>query len=251
MMLLGAPGGVEGQIGQRVGDVGEGAVRFSFPTRSDVEICDEGVRMGDQQIWWRSRDGRHDGRNCRFGSAEVELEIRRGLVREVDVVRGLDDRGRDVLDLGEVSANEAARYLLSLAYDGATEDGAEDAIFPAMLADTDEAWWRDLLAIARDGSLGEGVRKNSLFWLGQAAADAASAGLAELALDDDEAQGIRDAAIFAISQRPDGEAVPVLIELARTAEQAETRRTAMFWLAQSKDARVVTFFEEILLRRIR
>jgi hypothetical protein len=37
------------------------------------------------------------------------------------------------------------------------------------------------------------------------------------------------------------------MEVARTAPQSETREAAMFWLAQSKDERVVAFFEEILL----
>jgi hypothetical protein len=41
------------------------------------------------------------------------------------------------------------------------------------------------------------------------------------------------------------------MDLARTGDQADTRRTAMFWLAQSQDERVIEFFEEILLGRIR
>jgi hypothetical protein len=41
------------------------------------------------------------------------------------------------------------------------------------------------------------------------------------------------------------------MEVASGGEEAETRRTALFWLAQSNDERVVDFFEEILLGRIR
>jgi len=70
-----------------------------------------------------------------------------------------------------------------------------------------------------------------------------------VALDDEEEQEVRDAAVFALSRRPDDEAVPILMEIARTAPQAETRRSAMFWLAESKDDRVYAFFEEILTRR--
>ncbi|MDA0329009.1 MAG: hypothetical protein O2958_08380 [Gemmatimonadetes bacterium] len=70
-------------------------------------------------------------------------------------------------------------------------------------------------------------------------------------MDPDEDQDIRNAAIFSLSQRPDNEAIPSLMEVARAGNQAETRRTAMFWLAQSDDERVVRFFEDILLGRIR
>ena len=185
-----------------------------------------------------------------MGVAEVELHVRNGRVRDIELVRDVGDGRPDALDLGEVSAAEAARFLLSLAHDGASGDAAEEAILPAMLADV-EGLWRELLVIARDRSVAENVRKNTLFWLGQEAAQAATAGLTDVALDEDEEQEIRNSAIFALSQRPDHEAVPLLMEVARTGDQAETRKTAMFWLAQSDDERVVRFFEEILLRRIR
>ena len=37
------------------------------------------------------------------------------------------------------------------------------------------------------------------------------------------------------------------MEIAETAREGDTRRSAMFWLAQSKDERVFAFFERILL----
>ena len=91
------------------------------------------------------------------------------------------------------------------------------------------------------------MRASALFWLGQEAADAATVGIASVAADEREDQKVRDAAVFALSQRPGDQGVPALIELARTAREAETRRSAMFWLAQSGDDRVLPFFEEILL----
>jgi hypothetical protein len=201
-------------------------------------------------MMWRSNGGDYSARNCRRGVAEVELDVRDSVVREVEVVTDLDDRRSNAVDLGQVTPGQAAAYLLSLAYRGATDGGAEDAIVPARIADVDEVW-RGLLEIARDRSVNEGVRKSTLFWLGQEAADAATAGLADVASDEDEEQEIRNSAIFALSQRSDGEAVPVLMDLARTGEHPETRRTAMFWLAQSDDPRVVKFFEDVLLRRNR
>ena len=248
--LVMVPGGVSAQIAEEVRGLGSGTVRFGFETRPGVEICNQGIRFDGDQMMWRSSRGDYSGGNCRDGVAEVELDVRDGVVRDVEVVTDLDDRRRNAVDLGQVTPGQAAGYLLSLAYRGATDDAAEDAIFPAMIADVDEVW-RELLGIARDRAVDEGVRKNTLFWLGQEAADAATEGLADVASDESEEQEIRNSAIFALSQRSDDEAVPVLMDLARTGEHPETRRTAMFWLAQSDDPRVVQFFENILLRRNR
>jgi hypothetical protein len=235
-------------LARRVSAVEDGTVRLSYATREGVEICAQGIRMGEHHVWWRSGDWEDEGVDCRVGSAEVELRVRDGLVRDIEILRRVRDRTTGATDLGTVPAEESARYFLALARgDGATR-GDEDFILPAYLADVEEVW-RDLLAVAKDREVRRGVRSSALFWVGQEAADAATEGLAEVAFDEDEEQDVRDAAIFALSQRPNDEAVPLLMDLARTAEQAKTRKTAMFWLAQSKDDRVLAFFEEILLGR--
>jgi hypothetical protein len=243
--LAAVPAGAGAQLAERVRGV-DGVVRLSFATRAGVEICTQGIRMGDHHMMWEWRGGDVRAADCQEGSAQVELAVRGGTVRDVEVVRMGRARVDVALDLGVVTPGEAAGYLLSLVYAGATDDAAEDAIFPAMIADV-EGVWRELLTIARDRNLGEGVRKNTLFWLGQEAAQAVTDGLADVAQDRTEGQEIRNAAIFALSQRDTDQAVPVLMELARTAPDAETRRTAMFWLAQSDDPRVVRFFEDVLL----
>jgi hypothetical protein len=45
---------------------------------------------------------------------------------------------------------------------------------------------------------------------------------------------------------PPDEGVPLLIQIARTNRNAAVKKQAMFWLGQSKDARALAFFEEIL-----
>lgn len=246
---LGAASGASGQIDVRVAGVDEGTVRFAYDAKPGVEICDRGIRMGDRRMTWRS--GGLDTARCVTDVVEVDVEVRDGVVRDVDVVRPLDERPDDlVADLGMVGPREAVDFLMGLAQGGATPNGAEEAVFPATLADVDDVW-RDLIEVARDRSIHEGVRKNALFWLGQEAADAATDGLSEVALSEDEDQDVRDAAIFALSQRPENQAIGALIEVARSADHAESRRTAMFWLAQSEDDRVVRFFEQVLLGRNR
>lgn len=247
------PSAVHGQIEEGVRRVEDGTVRFGFELKPGVEICEQGIRTsrGDE-VWrdWRS-GGRWDAGPCVTDVAKVDLEVRDGRVRDVEVVRPNDGSPGDLQeDLGLVSPEAAVEYLLGLVYEGATSDAAEEAIFPATLADVHEIW-RDLLTVARDRSVHRDVRKNALFWVGQEAADAATEGLSGVALDDDEEQDVREAAIFALSQRPENQAIASLIEIARSADHAESRRSAMFWLAQSEDQRVVEFFEEVLLGRNR
>jgi hypothetical protein len=258
MAVIGLAGSIAaapaaGQLAERVRGADDGTVRFDYPAHPDVEVCENGVRWGENNMRWQWDDDRKE-RECVRGRAEVAMSLRAGTVRDVRVVRPgaeLSSRfDRPVLDLGSVGAEEASDFLLGLAFDGATTEGAEEAILPAMLADAGDRW-PELLEIARDDAIHEGVRKTALFWVGQAAADAVTGELANVATDDEEEQEIRNAAIFALSQRDDEESVPALMEIARTGAESETRKTAMFWLAQSEDPRVVRFFEDVLLGRNR
>ena len=250
LAVAAAPSVTGGQeLARRVAAVGDGTVRLTYPARPGVEICDQGIRMGGHQMMWHSRGWDEEPTNCRVGSVEIEVRVRDGSVREIDVIRRLSDRTAGAMDLGSVSAAQATGFLLETARNGgAGERGEEDAVFPAILADVQELW-RELMVLARDRRLAEDVRTSALFWVGQEAADAVTEGLTEVALDEDEDQDVRDAAVFALSQRPADEAVPILMQIAGTAPHIQTRRSAMFWLAQSKDDRVYAFFEEILLAR--
>ena len=107
--------------------------------------------------------------------------------------------------------------------------------------------WRDLLALARDGGATPKTRNSAVFWVGQAVSDRATAGLAELVGDDDADLEARETAVFALSQRRDAEAVPALLEVAQASPHAKLRRSAIFWLGQSKDPRALAWFEEVLL----
>lgn len=247
--FLAVPHVAQGQLAEAVARIEDGTVRFTYATRDDVEICDRGIRAGDRTIRWHMNGDRGWRGECRVGSAEVDLTVRNGSVSGVDIVDGRAPAEADT-HVGTVAAAQVVVYLLSLARGDATASGAEEAVFPAALADVADIW-RDLLELAKDRTVGTDVRKSAMFWVGQEAADVATAELSDLAMSDDEEQDIRNAAVFAISQRPNGEAVSLLIEIARTGNEAETRRKAMFWLAQSDDPRVVSFFEDVLLGRSR
>jgi len=246
LLLLAAPLAAAGQgLGGRITGGGDGVVRMSFPARPGVEICDEGIRLFGERSG-RSGRGRSE-QACAPGPVVVEVRVRGGEVRDVDVLDRGHPRAPEARDLGGVGAAEAVAFLLESARRGAEGRGVEEAILPAMMADVAEAW-KEVLRIAEDDRVDADVRRTALFWLGQEAAEAATAGLAEVAADEGEDREVRAAAVFALSRRPEDEGVPILMELARTAREPDTRRTAFFWLAQSHDRRVVPFFRDVLLR---
>jgi hypothetical protein len=244
----------EGAYGQdlarRVGAAvksGNGTVRFHFDAKPEVEVCDQGIRMGEHRyLQWRSHGWDDEPTNCTRGFLEVELATQGASVEDVRILSHRSDRTAGAADLGEVPAPDAAHYLISVARGRASRRAAEHAMLPALLADAGEIW-PDLMDIAKDRSIESGVRRSALFWIGQAAGDVVAKDLREVATGNEEDQDIRDAAVFALSQRPPDEGVPALMDLARSAGQAKTRRTAMFWLAQSEDPRVLPFFREILV----
>ena len=249
LALVVAPATTSGQeLARRVSAVDDGIVRLTYPTKPGVEICDQGIRIGERNMMWHSHPHDDEPENCRTGPVEIEVKVRSGQVTDVDVIRNPSDRTSGGTDFGEVGAQAAVDFLLEAARTGGRGTGAEEAVFPMTLADVADVW-QDLLVLARTQSLDEDVRTASVFWVGQEAADAATEGLADMAMDGDEEQEVRDAAVFALSQMENDQAVPHLLEIAKTAPGAETRRSAMFWLAESEDERALTFFEEILLRK--
>ncbi len=106
--------------------------------------------------------------------------------------------------------------------------------------------WPVLLEIARDGTVAPSTQKSAVFWLGQAAGEAATAGLTEVVEDESGDLEIRKTAVFALSQRPGRQGVPALIEIARDNPNPVLRKQAFFWLAQSDDPRALALFEQVL-----
>jgi hypothetical protein len=147
------------------------------------------------------------------------------------------------VELGRVPAAEAAELLLGLAARGGPE--GEDLVAAASIADSAVVWPR-LLQLARTRSLDRGTRRAAVFWLSQAAGEAATAGLDSIVADPTGDRDLREHAVFALSQRPEDEAVPALIRIARGHADGAIRRKAVFWLGQTDDPRAVALFEDIL-----
>jgi HEAT repeat protein len=217
-------------------------------TGSSIMRSNSRGRMTWGDNWNRSPDIEWDI-DCTYGPARVVLDRRDGELEDLRWYVGGRWRpaGSDVVDLGMVPAGEAADYLISIAQ---SEKGSmgEKAIFPATLADSAEIW-PSLLKIARNADLPRNTRTQSVFWLGQAAGDAATANLNSIVLDNSVDREVRETAVFALSQRPREEGIPALIAVARTNKDPEIRKKALFWLGQSHDPRAIDLFEEILTKK--
>ncbi len=249
--MLGAASDLGAQgLGQRVVAVSSGTVRFEYPAaegvcgngRDNISIRRSG-RMTISQGEFRSREWESE---CEPGPVRVALDVSHGAVKALRAYVGGRWRGTADLDLGAVSATAASEYLLMLA-STAPESVAKEAVFPATLARDTKPWPR-LLEIAKDDQRPREVRNSAVFWLGQGTAEEATKGLAEI-VDADGDREVRKSAVFSLSQRPKDEAVPALLRIAREHRDPELRRSAIFWLGQTRDARALAYFEEVLLRR--
>ena len=226
-------------LAQRVASLGNGGLRFSFAARPGVCASGHGItiRNDEESDEWVS--------DCTPGPIRVSLRVRDGKVAGANTYVGGHWRRPEpgTTDLGTLPARGAARDLIALAQ--ATRSDAEELVTAATLADS-AVVWPDLMRLARRTDLPQETRQQAIFWLGQAAGEAATRGLDSLANDPAGDLEIRKQAVFALSQRPAEEGVPALIHIARTSPRAEVRKTALFWLGQSGDPRALALFEELL-----
>jgi HEAT repeat protein len=117
------------------------------------------------------------------------------------------------------------KVLFSIAQGG----GAENARF--------------LLGVARDGRQPLELRKQALFWAGQANAPIADLTALYAALAD---RPLREQLLFVYSQRDEPAAVDRLLDIARHDPDRELRRKALYWLGQSADPRAAKALQDII-----
>jgi hypothetical protein len=243
-------------LAERILAVKDGSVRMAYAVQEG--ICGDGEtfirdrRRGENNFISFDDNGRYRGRNwrelpCEPGPARVTFVMSGGAVSRVKLTVGSGQESGEsgIIDLGDVAGPAAAKALLAIA---ARQRRADRAIFAATIADS-AVVWPELLALAKNGAVARETRKSAVFWLSQAAGDAATKGLAELAENEVEDREVRDQAVFALSQLRADEGIPVLIRLARSNKDPQVRRKAIFWLGQSDDPRALALFEEILTRR--
>lgn len=254
-LAVSGSGALAQSLGARVAEVRSGTVRFSYPSRPDVcgngrGSVSTGRNNGSTSIssTGNTRSSSREWQDeCEPGPVRVAVDLDRGEVVAVRSYVGGRWRGDADADFGLVGAKEASDWLLTLA-EHSDAKPAKEAILPAMLAEGVEVWPR-LLKLAKDADRPRDVRSAAIFWVSQAASEKATAGLQAIVDDSSGDREVRKSAVFSISQRPKDESVPALIRIARTHRDPELRKSAIFWLGQSRDPRAVAYFEEILSAR--
>jgi hypothetical protein len=103
-----------------------------------------------------------------------------------------------------------------------------------------------LTSVARSDA-NPAVRGEALFWLAQKAGRKAASAITDAIANDPDTK-VKERAVFALSQLPHDEGVPKLIDVARSNRNPAVRKQAIFWLGQSRDARALEFFAEVLAR---
>ncbi|MEO7042878.1 MAG: HEAT repeat domain-containing protein [Gemmatimonadaceae bacterium] len=244
-VVISAQGGQS--IADRVHAAPNGTVRFSFAARPEVCGSGNSVYVGSNssnRSAGSNSDVEWDG-DCGHGPVRVVMDVRDHAESGLrSYVGGRWRPASGVTDLGSVSSQSAADYLVSLARRSPASIGHK-AIFPATLGDS-VTIWPSLMQIAREAAVPGETRRDAVFWLGQMAGDAVTANLANLVAEDTVDRAVRESAVFALSQRPKDEGVPALIHVAQTNRDPSVRKKALFWLGQSNDPRALSLFETIL-----
>jgi hypothetical protein len=235
LVLLPASMGAQ-SLEQRVAAVGTGTVRMSFAAQPGV--CGDGrnnirTRQNDEQ--WEE--------DCGPQPVRVAIRLREHQVMEIRTYVGGRWRTGPATDLGTVRPQDASAYFMRLAEHEAGMEG--DPVLPAALADS-VVIWPALLRLARSPSAPQETRRSAVFWLGQAAGTAVAGPLDSIVDDARGEREIRKQAVFALSQLSNDGGIPSLIRIAQNNPDPELRRTALFWLGQSDDPRVLKLFEDIL-----
>jgi HEAT repeat protein len=153
-----------------------------------------------------------------------------------------DVREKAIFWLGQSGGKENDAFLRGL-YGRLKEPNLRERVLFSLSQSGGSENIRWLLGIARDGSQPMELRKQALFWAGQA--DASMADLAALygTITDRE---MREQLIFVYSQRDETAAVDKLLDIAKRETDPELRKKALFWLGQSDDPRAAKALQDII-----
>jgi hypothetical protein len=155
-----------------------------------------------------------------------------------------DLRGHAIFWLGQTRTEGTFDHLRNLYAKIRNEDVKDKVIFAMSQQGSQESQdW--LIDLASRSSESMAIRKKALFWAGQSRAPFGR--LAAL-YDRSRETEMREQLIFVFSQRRESAAIDKLMDIAKNDPSRDLRRKAMFWLGQSKDARVTAFLTDIITR---
>lgn len=232
-------------LSQRV-TMTDGAVQVIYPSRPSA--CGDGEsfigNVFGRSTYYSGNStfsgrGSWDARPCVHGPVRVVATVMSGEVTRLRPYVGPTPSSN--VRTVNASAAEAVDWL-SRIIERSSAKVASEAMLPLVLAEAADPW-PFLLRVARDDDRSTSIRRSALLWLSNGVTD--KLGLSDSGDDSDEDE-VRKQVVFAISQRPKSESVPELIDLARSSKYPAARRSAIFWLGQTGDARAADVYAELL-----
>ena len=151
-------------------------------------------------------------------------------------------RGKAIFWLGQRQTPENAAFLRGLYGRLSSRELRKKILFSlSQMGGEENGRW--LIRVAADSSETIEMRKQALFWAGQAGVSTADLTKLYGSVSDRE---MREQLIFVYSQRKDAAALDKLIDIAKSDPQPELRKRALFWLGQSDDARALQAIQDII-----
>lgn len=151
-------------------------------------------------------------------------------------------RAKAIFWIGQSGGPENAAFLRAL-FGRVTDDALGKKVLFSIAQGGGAENARFLLSVARDGRQPLELRKQALFWAGQANAPIADLTALYTALTD---RGLREQLLFVYSQRDEPAAVDRLLDIARHDPDRELRQKALYWLGQSADPRAAKALQDII-----
>ncbi len=253
--LLAAPALAGAQaLASRVDAAPDGRVQFNFPAR--VGVC------GNGRSWIQTGPNSYSGsfygdswraEPCVPGPVRVVIDRADKLALSVQTYVGpADSTLRGVTDLGHVSGQAAADYLLSLS---AKVDGraGRDALMPAMLADSANTSVQ-LVAIAKNTALPRETRRSALSYMGrstdgmQTIPVAVTEPILAIARDETDNQSVRQQGLAVLGRLDHGAGIEPLIQLSQQNQSTWLAKESMSALARSGDPRARQYLRTAVKR---
>ncbi len=191
----------------------------------------------------------HHGVTVNGNQTTVKLEGPRDLVvlfrmesHQIGKIRtftpdcGLDAGGLPFIWLTGVAAPESIRYLVALAKSNTAEKRKAEGAVAAMAMHADpsaDAALEEMEAPSQP----EEVRKQAIFWLGNARGHRGFE-IVSRVVREDPSDKIREHAIFALTQNKDPKALEVIASVAHNDKSGHVRGQALFWLAQQAEKKI-------------
>jgi HEAT repeat protein len=252
-------------LADRVANAPAGAVQFTFPARPGV--------CGNGRSFIQSTNGFYGDYSTSTYITNSSSDVVRTEACQNGPVRVIVDRaGREVIslktyvgtpvapvpaaqvvaDLGRVTGQTAADYLLDLAARAEGRVG-RDAIFPATLADSAASTDR-LITIAKNQALSRETRRAALSYMnnsvpaGQVLPARATDAIVAIARDETDNQSVRQSALSLLSRLDHGAGIPALEQLSREQGYTWLAKESIAALSRSGDPRARDFLRTTVQR---